>query len=1063
LLPEYITESTRMNFSDKLSRNSYGSLLILFLIISNVQADQPEDYWAENGGKVVRQGNEIIWQKSISSANPGELILCWSDTRFGIRKVLAQKLDSSQPDSPSVWSTSGTAALIISDQRIRQEDPHVVEDGAGGAIISWIDFRDDSNGDIYVNRIVDGISGTGELAWNESGVLVCTECTGGFYDNMVLNQCTDMDGGSWIAWTDLRSGSWDIYLSHVDSQGDIDPAFGANGLPVVTESSNQLIFDMHADGDGGVYIVWEDQRDPANLDIYLEHVLANGTFVSSENGLSVVSASGAQSNPSVVSTNASGCFVSWRDNREDLSGDIYVQHYNADLEADYPVNGVAIAALPNSAEINPQMTTTGDGSVLLAWQDNRHDEQNAEADIFIQKMTLDNTEHWGSGGVSVTLASSNQENLKVAGEENGGALLVWQVNNGTTDFPVYAQKLNESGQRLWSDGGKIVVENENNPTRTESPQVIPDKLGGMFIAWHDRSSGSVGVFTQHLDENGNQNFDITGDNSILGISGSCQSVQNVKTPDGVLVFWKDPRDINGPHIYVQKLSAETGSEVFVHNGKSVDDSIPGGQNNYVAISDDEGGAYIVFEAGGIGSQQSWLMRIDGNGDPVWDTSMPVTAAFDLESGLEYQENIKIVKAENNLFVAWSGVDIEHSYWMADVYVQSFDFAGNALWGDNALRITDSDDIHESFSDLLLDGLSNAYILWSSGSWSDTDIYVQKINAVGIADWPSTGLILAGGAGKQEDVQAMGKESGGLIAAWSDYQLDNSTSDLLARAIDEDGNDIWDPPITLIDYRSLDQNSPVLVPDAHGGAFISYSKFSNEAIYSINQRHLLADGSLQWQNSAGELFTDDYPLSDLNAAVIPRGSARGFIVAATIHEAPNDTITYTDIWVQDSHVVEDIADSYEENYSGTVHEIFHRQREPDLIYDGADGVYLSWLDMRIASCCDYIQNVYAARVAINSLSIDPDNVIQTASFKLAQNYPNPFNPGTQIEFQLYSPGNVNLGVYNLSGQLVRQLHSGELRAGTHAFEFEATDLSSGIYIYNLEANGISQSKRMILIK
>ena len=85
------------------------------------------------------------------------------------------------------------------------------------------------------------------------------------------------------------------------------------------------------------------------------------------------------------------------------------------------------------------------------------------------------------------------------------------------------------------------------------------------------------------------------------------------------------------------------------------------------------------------------------------------------------------------------------------------------------------------------------------------------------------------------------------------------------------------------------------------------------------------------------------------------------------------------------------------------------------------------------------------------------------YVLKQNYPNPFNPTTNIEYSLPVAGQVSLKVYNTLGQLVSVLQDGHQRAGNYKAVFNAKNLASGIYIYKLQADGVSISKKFALIK
>ena len=91
-----------------------------------------------------------------------------------------------------------------------------------------------------------------------------------------------------------------------------------------------------------------------------------------------------------------------------------------------------------------------------------------------------------------------------------------------------------------------------------------------------------------------------------------------------------------------------------------------------------------------------------------------------------------------------------------------------------------------------------------------------------------------------------------------------------------------------------------------------------------------------------------------------------------------------------------------------------------------------------------------------------NIIPS-DFELSQNYPNPFNPSTKIEFSIPKAGNYSLSVYNLLGQEVASLIDGQLNSGVHRATFDASNLSSGIYIYRLTGNNVNMMKKMILLK
>jgi hypothetical protein len=126
---------------------------------------------------------------------------------------------------------------------------------------------------------------------------------------------------------------------------------------------------------------------------------------------------------------------------------------------------------------------------------------------------------------------------------------------------------------------------------------------------------------------------------------------------------------------------------------------------------------------------------------------------------------------------------------------------------------------------------------------------------------------------------------------------------------------------------------------------------------------------------------------------------------------------------------------------------------------------------------YIDDAYDAVGNPQILKLDNWNLCETTDvpgrtpntpFALHQNYPNPFNPTTTITFDMPIAGNAVLRVYNVKGELVRTLLDGFVQAGDMRVTWDGKDrqgrpAASGIYFYNLRADGKSASRKMVLIR
>ena len=95
--------------------------------------------------------------------------------------------------------------------------------------------------------------------------------------------------------------------------------------------------------------------------------------------------------------------------------------------------------------------------------------------------------------------------------------------------------------------------------------------------------------------------------------------------------------------------------------------------------------------------------------------------------------------------------------------------------------------------------------------------------------------------------------------------------------------------------------------------------------------------------------------------------------------------------------------------------------------------------------------------------DPQNIQIPRVFALQQNYPNPFNPSTNIRYSIPQSSNVVIKVFDILGNEIETLVNEEKPVGSYEVDFNASELSSGIYFYKLQAGEFIQTKKMIILK
>jgi hypothetical protein len=123
------------------------------------------------------------------------------------------------------------------------------------------------------------------------------------------------------------------------------------------------------------------------------------------------------------------------------------------------------------------------------------------------------------------------------------------------------------------------------------------------------------------------------------------------------------------------------------------------------------------------------------------------------------------------------------------------------------------------------------------------------------------------------------------------------------------------------------------------------------------------------------------------------------------------------------------------------------------------------DGNIAYVCEFNNSAVPClqRFVFQTVGVEKEKAAVVNSYALSQNFPNPFNPSTEIKFSVAKAGFVTLKVYDMLGKEVATLVNENLTAGSYSTKFNASNLTSGIYIYQLNANGNVLSHKMTLLK
>ncbi len=366
-----------------------------------------------------------------------------------------------------------------------QRYPQICSDGAGGAIITWEDGRVPSDYDIYAQRI----NSSGGVEWTPNGTAICSAA------NTQSNSqiCSDGAEGAIITWMDARPGSnnYDIYAQRVNSSGDDE--WTTDGVLICNAAMAQQLLQIVNYTVGGAIIAWHDERTYAttSVDIYAQKINSSGIVEWAPNGVAVSTELTWQDSPQICSDGTGGAIIVWVN---DVIGirDIYAQRVNTTGGMEWTGNGTAVCT-ENQQQYNPQICSDGAGGAIITWDDYRNN-ATTDFDIYAQKVNTSGGMEWMANGTAICTASKEQRDPQICSDDAGGAIITWYDNRNYYD--IYAQKVNSTGSVQWTLNGRAIctAREDQGP-----PQICSDGSGGAIITWYDYRNGNYDIYAKHTN------------------------------------------------------------------------------------------------------------------------------------------------------------------------------------------------------------------------------------------------------------------------------------------------------------------------------------------------------------------------------------------------------------------------------------------------------------------------------------------------------------------------------------------------------------------------------------
>ena len=423
------------------------------------------------------------YQPVAISDGSGGAIIAWQDGRHsGMSEIYVQKITR---QGYVLWPEDGTSLSVSTGFKI---DPVITTDGSGGAIVAWNEDRTNNNFyDVYAQRI----NADGQIEWGPEGVPISTSTSYQVNEEIVSDQAQ----GAIVTWLDyLNQSFFQVYAQRVNNAGQIQ--WPDNGVPVSSVPAELAVLPVSSHGAGRfivgridpatrqahLYAVGPDgQADPAWPD---------------PEGARVSVSTTAEYDVIVADDNNNGAWAAWEQHSATATTtDIYFQLLNdggkrllgdTGTKVSMPLSDAALETIssalfggsPNgrlTATPSSKVAATSSRGLFVVWADRRNSDMTG-IDIYAQLYDTNGVAQWGDGGVPLTTKAGDQQNAVAASDGEGGLIVAWE-----DEGDIYAQRINSAGDIQWAVNGVPV-------STAIDAQRFPAIVGsdsGAIITWED--------------------------------------------------------------------------------------------------------------------------------------------------------------------------------------------------------------------------------------------------------------------------------------------------------------------------------------------------------------------------------------------------------------------------------------------------------------------------------------------------------------------------------------------------------------------------------------------------
>jgi hypothetical protein len=457
---------------------------------------------------------------------------------------------------------------------------------------------------------------------------------------------------------------------------------------------------------------------------------------------------------------------------------------------------------------------------------------------------------------AIVIQPKSQKNIHCISDSKKGVISVWDDNRNSllSSTDIYAQRTRSNGIEKWTTNGIPVC---TAPGIQKSNNITFGGLdGSSIITWEDGRNGNYDIYAQKIDSSGNL---LWGANGVV----ICNKLSNQKNPKiitddagGAIIVWEDSATFYFD-IYAQRISS-SGSAMWATNGVPICTASNQQQNPTLDL-DGLGGAIITWQDKRSNVDYDiYAQKIGASGVIIWTLN-----GVSICNAVNTQSNPRIEPdGANGAIIGW--VDKRNAI-HNDIYLQRVSAVGVPQWSINGLAVCNAIN-NQSAIDLKYLGSSGILCTWKDERTLPIQIYTQLISINGLVQLSTNGLQLSFGL-KALNPNTVKDGLGGAIIAWQDSSA--LGWDIKSQKINSVGSLQWPVGGAIVSNAIYDQVSVTLTSDGTGGAIYLWEDERNLSNTEIYAHHLFFTGT-------SVVGLNDQPLTSPIISVYPN-PANEFIV------------------------------------------------------------------------------------------------------------------------------------------------------------------------------------------